>query len=153
LPAHGVRCFPLEWWCSAPIGFLGAPLCSFFLMIRRPPRSPPFPYTTLSRSFPAGDSANRKKSLRQISRQIPSGELFFRSEEHTSELQSHVNLVCGLLLEKKKQSNKVTRPPRNASVISNSPARISAAGRYILLFQPSGSRLPATFYLTANCLD
>src|SRR5260370_28415763 len=50
----------------------------FFLMIRRPPRSTLFPYTTLFRS---------------------------RSEEHTSELQSHLNLVCRLLLEKKKNRN------------------------------------------------
>src|SRR6202040_4327510 len=124
LPAHGVRCFPLEWWCSAPIGFLGAPLCSFFLMIRRPPRSPPFPYTTLSRSFPAGDSANRKKSLRQISRQIPSGELFFRSEEHTSELQSHVNLVCGLLLEQTKDGGRNQRHDRLRPPHHSGPARI-----------------------------
>src|SRR5260370_13528170 len=76
-------------------------------MIRRPPRSTLFPYTTLFRSstpaatsnssapncaacrFPAGSSAPKK-----------------RSEEHTSELQSHLNLVCRLLLEKKKETHK-----------------------------------------------
>src|SRR6266480_6783000 len=67
----------------------------FFLMIRRPPRSTLFPYTTLFRSHQhvggmlldgAGDP-------------IPDG--LVRSEEHTSELQSHVKLVCRLLLEKK----------------------------------------------------
>src|SRR2546430_5930864 len=69
----------------------------FFLMIRRPPRSPLFPYTTLFRSqefFPPGSpSAVRRKSV------MPP----WRSEEHTSELQSQSNLVCRLLLEKKKQ--------------------------------------------------
>src|SRR6266571_8542968 len=71
----------------------------FFLMIRRPPRSTLFPYTTLFRSRWCG--------LRQ--RQCsapPSGPGSTRSEEHTSELQSHVNLVCRLLLEKKKKKNK-----------------------------------------------
>src|SRR5574344_2459766 len=70
----------------------------FFLMIRRPPRSTLFPYTTLFRSpgfniiyacNSTGDYSNRK----------------FRSEEHTSELQSPDHLVCRLLLEKKKKVN------------------------------------------------
>src|SRR6266566_5540342 len=72
----------------------------FFLMIRRPPRSTLFPYTTLFRSrshdlgrpFPA--------------RGGPSGDR--RSEEHTSELQSPCNLVCRLLLEKKKKIQDTT---------------------------------------------
>src|SRR6266571_4705739 len=65
-------------------------------MIRRPPRSTLFPYTTLFRSprpAPDGDRALRRPGARRAT----------RSEEHTSELQSHVNLVCRLLLEKKKQ--------------------------------------------------
>src|SRR3954466_16435271 len=69
----------------------------FFLMIRRPPRSTLFPYTTLFRS--AGED-----SLVHYS--IDSGRtcaLPIRSEEHTSEVQSHDNLVCRLLLEKKKK--------------------------------------------------
>src|SRR6266480_5098773 len=73
----------------------------FFLMIRRPPRSTLFPYTTLFRS-------RSSRCSPPGSRIRTSGEplLATRSEEHTSELQSHVNLVCRLLLEKK---NLVTR--------------------------------------------
>src|SRR2546427_5714424 len=89
----------------------------FFLMIRRPPRSTLFPYTTLFRSRPvAGD-----RELRAVGRAVDRGEhrqggegdparrrraagpaRGVRSEEHTSELQSQSNLVCRLLLEKKK---------------------------------------------------
>src|SRR5690242_20893442 len=72
-------------------------------MIRRPPRSTLFPYTTLFRSLADG-SPNRYRIVRLKdklgTRDMPSG---MRSEEHTSELQSHVNLVCRLLLEKKKK--------------------------------------------------
>src|SRR6266480_6040872 len=67
----------------------------FFLMIRRPPRSTLFPYTTLHRS--AGEPHQRAGFDRE---HLPGHQ---RSEEHTSELQSHVNLVCRLLLEKKKK--------------------------------------------------
>src|SRR5882762_10712039 len=84
----------------------------FFLMIRRPPRSTLFPYTTLfrSRDHPcAGRAAaarrrNRPRAGRAArnSGAAPS----VRSEEHTSELQSHLNLVCRLLLEKKKKNKK-----------------------------------------------
>src|SRR5580698_11168015 len=73
----------------------------FFLMIRRPPRSTLFPYTTLFRSRSPGTPRSR-------SRRRPPGRLTCwpaRSEEHTSELQSHVHLVCRLLLEKKKKHN------------------------------------------------
>src|SRR5256885_13027875 len=69
-------------------------------MIRRPPRSTLFPYTTLFRSLPPipnGPNTPRRLPRRQISRRPRS-----RSEEHTSELQSPCNLVCRLLLEKKK---------------------------------------------------
>src|SRR4029077_21296264 len=70
----------------------------FFLMIRRPPRSTLFPYTTLFRS-PATSWPPRagRSSVRPICSRP-------RSEEHTSELQSHLNLVCRLLLEKKKKT-------------------------------------------------
>src|SRR5438477_6013101 len=79
-------------------------------MIRRPPRSTLFPYTTLfrSRDIPLRDSRlhpahggemRGHRGVRRIS----------RSEEHTSELQSHVNLVCRLLLEKKKKKPQKSR--------------------------------------------
>src|SRR5438477_2556948 len=79
-----------------------------FLLIRRPPTSTLFPYTTLFRSARspsarARASPTRRRGTRFVSR-IP------RSEEHTSELQSHVNLVCRLLLEKKKSARQdITR--------------------------------------------
>src|SRR6202041_92111 len=72
----------------------------FFLMIRRPPRSTLFPYTTLFRSMPPNDF-QQKRAAGSACRLCLANH---RSEEHTSELQSHVNLVCRLLLEKKKQS-------------------------------------------------
>src|SRR2546430_16219921 len=71
----------------------------FFLMIRRPPRSTLFPYTTLFRSRLAPPAtATRAVVSRALDR---SRTLRMRSEEHTSELQSQPNLVCRLLLEKK----------------------------------------------------
>src|SRR5260370_32507900 len=85
----------------------------FFLMIRRPPRSTLFPYTTLFRSArnqKAGSTPNQQlvTACEFTSGQITKEQLRLvtgqscRSEEHTSELQSHLNLVCRLLLEKKK---------------------------------------------------
>src|SRR5260370_17744552 len=94
-------------------------------MIRRPPRSTLFPYTTLFRSalfayalyleqelhFDEAEDAlhtmievghERLKVSDRISAWMRMGRVSFRSEEHTSELQSHLNLVCRLLLEKKK---------------------------------------------------
>src|SRR5260370_27993120 len=68
-------------------------------MIRRPPRSTLFPYTTLFRSLHAGDRGMESLTSLPDRRRC---ERFHRSEEHTSELQSHLNLVCRLLLEKKK---------------------------------------------------
>src|SRR2546430_13541185 len=68
-------------------------------MIRRPPRSTLFPYTTLFRSIVHGIPSPKRK-LREGD--IVSIDFAFRSEEHTSELQSQSNLVCRLLLEKKK---------------------------------------------------
>src|SRR3712207_7885768 len=93
-------------------------------MIRRPPRSTLFPYTTLFRSVAA---RNARRSPLQWARswyiayfQLPylpewsltrggagAGKRAFRSEEHTSELQSRQNLVCRLLLEKKKTQSKL----------------------------------------------
>src|SRR2546430_11243855 len=71
----------------------------FFLMIRRPPRSTLFPYTTLFRS-----SNQTHTSMREWVRSNRYS-WWTRSEEHTSELQSQSNLVCRLLLEKKKNTH------------------------------------------------
>src|SRR5256885_7007451 len=85
----------------------------FFLMIRRPPRSTLFPYTTLFRSlhqYFSGDPELKLDSATKPYKTLSSEEKtafleyeVVRSEEHTSELQSPCNLVCRLLLEKKKK--------------------------------------------------
>src|SRR5256884_7255505 len=84
-----------------------APGTFFFLMIRRPPRSTLFPYTTLFRSL---CSARRydvhARCLRLRCRRRGHLEPGLRSEEHTSELQSRLHLVCRLLLEKKTSSRR-----------------------------------------------
>src|SRR2546430_11302768 len=72
-------------------------------MIRRPPRSTLFPYTTLFRSRPAGGSWAAVEADYEQSAAALAATLAARSEEHTSELQSQSNLVCRLLLEKKKK--------------------------------------------------
>src|SRR5437588_6291599 len=80
-------------------------LVFFFLMIRRPPRSTLFPYTTLFRSR----ALHRMKIFRFVSavqRSCQTG-CGVRSEEHTSELQSHSDLVCRLLLEKKRRTKEL----------------------------------------------
>src|SRR3989454_4777605 len=87
-------------------------LVFFFLMIRRPPRSTLFPYTTLFRSRPP--EGNREWITRLLDAGVwnlhipqvdtPEQAAEVRSEEHTSELQSPCNLVCRLLLEKKKKN-------------------------------------------------
>src|SRR2546430_10329150 len=77
-------------------------------MIRRPPRSTLFPYTTLFRSTQMRSCMNLQRMIvNQMVLDSPNGN---RSEEHTSELQSQSNLVCRLLLEKKKKKY-MTRPP------------------------------------------
>src|SRR5262249_59789481 len=78
-----------------------SPLSFFFLMIRRPPRSTLFPYTTLFRSIRVGPHRPRPDLQHPARRRQPEPD---RSEEHTSELQSLTNLVCRLLLEKKKKA-------------------------------------------------
>src|SRR3989475_8925004 len=99
--------------------------CFFFLMIRRPPRSTLFPYTTLFRSHRlrrvSGAGAARHvrarcpgKGGRHATRPgvVPDRRRVhpaLRSEEHTSELQSQSNLVCRLLLEKKKKTRDALR--------------------------------------------
>src|SRR5437588_3857141 len=70
-------------------------------MIRRPPRSTLFPYTTLFRSLDQARRADARVVSRLEDRHSRKEEV--RSEEHTSELQSHSDLVCRLLLEKKKK--------------------------------------------------
>src|SRR2546427_4437509 len=83
----------------------------FFLMIRRPPRSTLFPYTTLFRSRAARwcAGARRGRPRRGAGRRARHGSPGRRSEEHTSELQSQSNLVCRLLLEKKKRKKEEDR--------------------------------------------
>src|SRR3712207_8216108 len=104
---------------------------SFFLMIRRPPRSTLFPYTTLFRSLGGRcraaqgngcavgsnlDAVAVQTSLQRVTRSIRAGSRG-RSEEHTSELQSRQYLVCRLLLEKKK--NKSRRSDRSQNHTSS----------------------------------
>src|SRR3712207_8785464 len=94
----------------------------FFLMIRRPPRSTLFPYTTLFRSFgatcatlttaeaalPGSITGGRHAvwELRRVDIYDGAGARFLRSEEHTSELQARQYIVCRLLLEKKKKTHR-----------------------------------------------
>src|SRR5687768_18318841 len=96
-------------------------------MIRRPPRSTLFPYTTLFRSrLGRGKSCAAPRSAPCDSprasasgRRHPAG----RSEEHTSELQSRLHLVCRLLLEKKKKKKNIKlecKPPKHHCTMSNS---------------------------------
>src|SRR5687767_15711348 len=77
----------------------------FFLMIRRPPRSTLFPYTTLFRSIAGGQRGGHGRQHVLQEREL----VGVRSEEHTSELQSLAYLVCRLLLEKKKTQNKTSQ--------------------------------------------
>src|SRR2546427_5491504 len=78
-------------------------------MIRRPPRSTLFPYTTLFRSRRGSRRGPATRSPRRPCRRASSAPRRpGRSEEHTSELQSQSNLVCRLLLEKKKKKKKLT---------------------------------------------
>src|SRR5947207_14767265 len=96
---------------------------SFFLMLRRPPRSTLFPYTTLFRSHDRHHLGPRavdlavdealEEAFALVGHRLAVGVV--RSEEHTSELQSHSDLVCRLLLEKKKK----TRPSRRPGTIDS----------------------------------
>src|SRR5260370_29311380 len=94
-------------------------------MIRRPPRSTLFPYTTLFRSTLHGLTQGKGVDWQRLADQ---GRILdpenARSEEHTSELQSHLNLVCRLLLEKKKKNQatyivKLTLPHKIVPSTSN----------------------------------
>src|SRR2546426_3173377 len=92
-------------------------------MIRRPPRSTLFPYTTLFRSLddavqPDEGAAADEQDVRRVHRdEVLMGMLAPRSEEHTSELQSPCNLVCRLLLEKKKKFGKEFPLPSQTLVV------------------------------------
>src|SRR5258708_28496148 len=103
-------------------GHAGESVFFFFLMIRRPPRSTLFPYTTLFRSWMRAPP----ESLRPITGAPTWRALMIRSEEHTSELQSPDHLVCRLLLEKKNKPHT-----RAALIIDPSvPSRQAAVQRY-----------------------
>src|SRR5438477_10129752 len=104
----------MSYSCVRLVRFLF--LLFFFLMLRRPPRSTLFPYTTLFRSRLSSSGATVMQATPATWRlllesgwggnpglKVLCGGEALRSEEHTSELQSHVNLVCRLLLEKKKK--------------------------------------------------
>src|SRR2546429_1193618 len=101
-------------------------------MIRRPPRSTLFPYTTLFRSRirPRGHGNTAIGQPRTAQSAAPG-----RSEEHTSELQSRLHLVCRLLLEKKKQA----LPTHAAGGDLNSPARPALACVWPLINAPHAS--------------
>src|SRR2546422_2812390 len=93
-------------------------------MIRRPPRSTLFPYTTLFRSLAPKASAlpgcaTPRKSYRQAEGRKDTKE---RSEEHTSELQSRLHLVCRLLLEKKKIKSQIHRILESSTIGFSHPA-------------------------------
>src|SRR2546427_3546707 len=98
-------------------------------MIRRPPRSTLFPYTTLFRSPSLRPrSSSRRAGCRQPAGTVPAG----RSEEHTSELQSQSNLVCRLLLEKKKNQRSTQDADEHdyfASLVCPCPACSSDLSR------------------------
>src|ERR1022692_2459150 len=79
-------------------------------MIRRPPRSTLFPYTTLFRSDQAVRPVRQKCACESLGGHVT------RSEEHTSELQSPCNLVCRLLLEKKKNQQRMTSEEHRAGL-------------------------------------
>src|SRR5256885_9680978 len=93
-------------------------------MIRRPPRSTLFPYTTLFRSTPGIDMSCRATRATRLSITARASAVE-RSEEHTSELQSPCNLVCRLLLEKKKR--KITIDVRSDNRNDRVAARTTSA--------------------------
>src|SRR2546429_5114854 len=97
-------------------------------MIRRPPRSTLFPYTTLFRSILEGTAEEIKdrsvwKQIAQVYNRKYGGD---RSEEHTSELQSRLHLVCRLLLEKKKKKYEREAHDNKESTLSSSSKRPTA---------------------------
>src|SRR2546427_4964245 len=105
----------------------------FFLMIRRPPRSTLFPYTTLFRSMAHGPL---ERVVRAHFRWLAFFATAKRSEEHTSELQSQSNLVCRLLLEKKKKTTPCCPP-----ALRYSSPKHSYTGSLSLVHTPAYSTL------------
>src|SRR5437764_3018493 len=102
----------------------------FFLMLRRPPRSTLFPYTTLFRSHnvldaEAGELCSGLAAVGGGSQNALLDEFGGRSEEHTSELQSPMYLVCRLLLEKKKTQVKDSTPTFVTNLAGHIRVRIS----------------------------
>src|SRR5437773_5948046 len=109
-----------------PISQVGIMLRNLFfsLMMRRPPRSTLFPYTTLFRSRVLRTGRRRRRPHRRPGERRPNPITAMRSEEHTSELQSHHDLVCRLLLEKKKYlslHNRLTPAPSPNALTLHSP--------------------------------
>src|SRR2546422_2780153 len=88
-------------------------------MIRRPPRSTLFPYTTLFRSPPCPPSPEPRPTRPALLLRWRPSAPPARSEEHTSELQSRLHLVCRLLLEKKKKKNIRNRMPHNQKIMED----------------------------------
>src|SRR5437588_6853872 len=86
-------------------------------MIRRPPRSTLFPYTTLFRSRTTSARRGTRRTHRTLTPATTSSRPG-RSEEHTSELQSHSDLVCRLLLEKKKKKKKQKQTHKKNTMIT-----------------------------------
>src|SRR5437588_9032892 len=97
----------------------------FFLMLRRPPGSTLFPYTTLFRS--PGRLFGQQLQLLGVRVIGPAVVDMVRSEEHTSELQSHSDLVCRLLLEKKKKAH-APGSTRSSTRSVNAPCRSVRSG-------------------------
>src|SRR2546429_5484443 len=95
-------------------------------MIRRPPRSTLFPYTTLFRSLARRQVARAAGEEVESTAEAGKDSRRWRSEEHTSELQSRLHLVCRLLLEKKKKNqNKHTRAIKHTSVTDTDDSYMS----------------------------
>src|SRR2546430_12026550 len=118
-------------WCCGEIYCRLIFFFFFFLMIRRPPRSTLFPYTTLFRSRYGFDKLRIGKRVVaevQANWKLLAENFSERSEEHTSELQSQSNLVCRLLLEKKKK-RLVNPTALNYSVETSTRTMISNSHR------------------------
>src|SRR2546426_1561198 len=119
---------PHALFCSVPIYYprhvRHRLLLFFFLMIRRPPRSTLFPYTTLFRSVRGRALPEHLASRGEP--QPPGPDVQGRSEEHTSELQSPCNLVCRLLLEKKKKHNSTPLHITHRDVVLRKSLKLAA---------------------------